>query len=108
LLLENTDLKFISRTLEPGIGASAGLGTVGDGAPVAMGNRKRNNGSEALVEQLSLCTKRFMETSERLFTTPSQTFTELSTTSRFGGSAESDSVRQAKECKIDAGADGAS
>jgi hypothetical protein len=101
LILENQDLRFVSRTLEPGIGASAGLGTVGGGAPVAMGNRKRNNGSEALVEQLNLCTKRFMETSERLFS-PSPTFTDLSTTTRFGGSADSDGVRLAKESKIEA------
>jgi hypothetical protein len=32
LMLETKDLEFASRSLEPGVGASAGLGTVGGGA----------------------------------------------------------------------------
>ncbi len=34
LMLETKDLMFASRSLEPGVGASAGLGTVGGGAAV--------------------------------------------------------------------------
>ena len=41
LILEDKDLKFASRSLEGGIGASAGLGTVGGGAAV-VASRKRD------------------------------------------------------------------
>jgi len=40
LMLEDKDLKFASPSLEDGVGASAGLGTVGGGVAVAV-NQKR-------------------------------------------------------------------
>jgi hypothetical protein len=97
LMLEERDLKFVTRSLELGIGASAGLGTVGGGAPAAMSNRKRDN-SESVIQQLNMCTKRFMENSERLFS-PSPAFTDFSTT-RSGGSVESDGIQLAKKTKV--------
>jgi hypothetical protein len=41
LMLETKDLKFASRSMEPGVGASVGLGTVGGGLAVT-GNQKRD------------------------------------------------------------------
>jgi hypothetical protein len=41
LMLEDQDLKLASRSLEDGVGASSGFGTVGGGAAVAL-NRKRD------------------------------------------------------------------
>jgi hypothetical protein len=49
-MLEDKDLKFASRSLEGGVGASAGLGTVGGGAAVVAG-RKRDV-SEAALNQI--------------------------------------------------------
>jgi hypothetical protein len=58
LMLEDKDLKFASRSLENGVGASAGLGTVFGGASVAV-NRKRD-ASEAALSQINLLTRRFI------------------------------------------------
>jgi hypothetical protein len=49
LMLETKDLKFASRSLEPGVGPSAGLGTVDSGA-AAMTNQKRDASDAAMVQ----------------------------------------------------------
>jgi hypothetical protein len=98
LMLEDKDLKFVSHSLELGIGASAGLGTVGGSATAAMSNQKRNSSSEVVIQQFNMCTKHFMENSERLLP-PSPTFTDLSST-RFGGSGESDGIWVTKKTKL--------
>jgi hypothetical protein len=63
LMLETKDLKFASRSLQPGVGASAGLGTVGGGA-AAMTNRKRD-ASDAAMLQIDMLTKRLSDNSDR-------------------------------------------
>ena len=102
LMLEDKDLKFASRSLENGVGASAGLGTVGGGASVVI-NRKRD-ASEAALSQIDLLTRRLSDNSDRLTATtekaivrlfsPSPTFTDISS------SNESSSLAAAKETKI--------
>jgi len=102
LMLEDKDLKFASRSLENGIGASAGLGTVGGGASVAV-NWKRD-ASKAALSQIDLLTRRLSDNSDRLTATtekamvrlfsPSPTFTEVS------GSNDASSLAAAKEAKV--------
>jgi len=72
--------------IENGVGASAGLGTVGGGASVVI-NRKRD-ASEAALSQIDLLTRRLSDNSDRLTATtekamvrlfsPSPTFTDVS------------------------------
>jgi len=86
LMLEDKDLKFASRSLEDGVGASAGFGTVGGGAAVAL-NKKRD-ALEAALSQIDVVTRHLSDNSDRLTTTmekvmvclfsPSPTFTEVS------------------------------
>ena len=101
-MLEDKDLKFASRSLENGVGASAGLGTVGGGASVVI-NPKRD-ASEAALSQIDLLTRCLSDHSDRLTATtekamvrlfsPSPTFTDVS------GSNGSSSLAAAKETKI--------
>jgi hypothetical protein len=102
LILEDKDLKFASRSLEGGVGASAGFGTVGGGAAV-VASRKRDV-SEMASSQIDLLTRRLSENSDRHTSTtekamvhlfsPSPTFTDVSTVG-----TESAYVA-AKECKV--------
>jgi len=102
LMLEDKDLKFASRSLENGVGASAGLGTVFGGASVAV-NWKRD-ASEAALSQIDLLTRRLSDNSDRLTATtekamvrlfsPSLTFTEVS------GGNDASSLAAAKEAKV--------
>ena len=75
LILEDKDLKFVSRSLQAGVGAGAGLGTVGGGASAAVSNRKRDI-TDAAFLQLETATNRLSDLSAhsaRLFS-PSPTF----------------------------------
>jgi hypothetical protein len=101
LMLETKDLKFASRSLEPGVGASAGLGTVGGGA-AATTNQKRDASDVAMV-QIDMLTKHLADNSDRLTNekekamvhlfSPSPTFTDISCS----GGGESPSYIAAKE-----------
>jgi hypothetical protein len=105
LMLETKDLKFASRSLQPGVGASAGLGTVGGGA-AAMTNRKRD-ASDAAMLQIDMLMKRLSDNSDRLTNetekamvrlfSPSPTFTDISNS---GGGGESYSYLAARESKV--------
>jgi hypothetical protein len=102
LMLEDKDLKFASRSLENGAGASAGLGTVDGDASVAV-NRKRD-ASEAALSQIDLLTHHLSDNSDRLTATtekamvrlfsPSPTFIEVS------GGNDASSLAAAKEAKV--------
>ena len=81
-MLEDKDLKFASRSLENGVGASAGLGTVGGGASVVV-NRKNS-------DRLTVTTEKAMV---RLFS-PSPAFTEVS------GSNDASSLAASREAKV--------
>jgi hypothetical protein len=103
LMLEDKDLKFASRSLEDGVGASAGFGTVGGGTAVVL-NKKRD-ASEAALSQIDLLTRRLSENSDRLTNTtekamvrlfsPSPTFTDVSSSVN-----ETASYVAAKEVKV--------
>jgi hypothetical protein len=87
LMLEEKDLNFVSRNLQEGVGAAAGLGTVGGGAAATTSYRKRD-ASEAALTQIDLLTRRLSDNSDRLMSTtekamiqlfsPSPTFTDVS------------------------------
>jgi hypothetical protein len=77
-MLETKHLKFASRSLEPGVGASASLGTVGDGVAATM-HQKRDVSEKDMVHLFS----------------PSPTFTDISCNG--GGSS---SYAAAKESKV--------
>jgi hypothetical protein len=101
-MLEDKDLKFASRSLEGGVGASAGFGTIGSGAAV-VASRERDV-SEAALSQIDLLMRRLSENSDRLTSTtekamvrlflPSPTFMDVST-----AGTESAYVAT-KECKV--------
>jgi hypothetical protein len=103
LMLEDKDLKFASRSLEGGVGASAGFGTVGGSAGVAL-NRKRD-ASEAAMSQIDMLSRHLSENSDRLTSTtekvmvclfsPSPTFTDISSSVN-----ETASYVAAKEDKV--------
>ena len=57
LILEDKELKFVTRSLQPGVSAWAGLGTVGGGASAAASNRKRDVTDTAFL-QLETAMKR--------------------------------------------------
>jgi hypothetical protein len=103
LMLEDKDLKFSIRSLEDGVGASAGFGTVGGGAAVAL-NRKRD-ALEATLSQIDMLNRCLSYNSDRSTTmmekvmvhlfSPSPTFTEVS-----GAGNDSDPYVAAKESKV--------
>lgn len=111
LMLEEKDLKFASRHLEEGIGASAGFGTVGGGVTAV---KKKRNVQEVVALDIQSLTKKIAESADgiredtqraitRLFS-PSPTFSDVSYAARSGGVTEStvisDSYTSAKEEKI--------
>jgi len=106
LMLEDKDLNFVSRNLQEGVGAAAGLGTVGSGAAAITSNRKRDS-SDAALAQIDLLTRRLSENSDRLTSTtekamvrlfsPSPTFTDVSASV----TNETSSYVTAKERKVD-------
>jgi hypothetical protein len=61
LMLEDKDLKFASRQLDDGIGASAGFGTVGGGATAA---RKKRNVQEVVALDIQNLTKKIAENAD--------------------------------------------
>jgi len=101
LILEDKDLKFVSRSLQAGVGAGAGLGTVGGGASAAVSNRKRDI-TDAAFLQLETATNRLSDLSAhsaRLFS-PSPTFAGETDNSTGSAGAESVSYVSAKESKV--------
>jgi len=106
LMLEDKDLNFVSRNLQEGVGAAAGLGTVGGGVAATTSYRKRD-ASDAALSQIDLLTRRLSENSDRLTNTtekamvrlfsPSPTFTDVSASV----SNETSSYVAAKERKVD-------
>ena len=62
LILEDKELKFVTRSLQPGVGAGAGLGTLGGGASASASNRKRDV-TDAAFLQLETATKRLSDLS---------------------------------------------
>ena len=101
LILEDKDLKFVSRSLQAGVGAGAGLGTVGGGASAAVSNRNRDITGAAFL-QLETATNRLSDLSAhsaRLFS-PSPTFAGETANSTGSAGAESVSYVSAKESKV--------
>jgi len=106
LMLEDKDLNFVSRNLQEGVGAAAGLSTVGGGAAATTSNHKRDS-SDAALAQIDLLTRRLSENSDRLTSTtekamvrlfsPSPTFTDVSASV----TNETSSYVTAKERKVD-------
>jgi hypothetical protein len=87
LMLEEKDLKFASRQLEDGVGASAGFGTVGGGARAA----KKRLHQDAVLTDLQHFTRKLSDSAvgirsgteralSRLFLSPSPTFSDISNT----------------------------
>jgi len=106
LMLEENNLNFVSRNLQEGVGAAAGLGTVGGGAAATTSYQKRD-ASEAALTQIDLLTRRLSNNSDRLTSmtekamvrlfSPSPTFTDVS------ASVNNDAASYiaAKEKKVD-------
>jgi len=108
LLLETKDLKFASR-MDPGVGASAGLGTVGGGVAATM-HRKRD-ASEAALSELYVLARHLSENSDQLRNTaekamvhlfsPSPTFTDISCNASDGVSSSSYAVAKASKVVVE-------
>jgi hypothetical protein len=105
LMLEEKNLNFVSRNKE-GVGAAAGLGTVGGGAAATTSYQKRD-AFEAALTQIDLLTRRLSNNSDRLTSmtekamvrlfSPSPTFTDVSTSVN----NDTASYIAAKEKKVD-------
>jgi hypothetical protein len=106
LMLETKDLKFASRSLEPDVGASAGLGTVGGGVAATIHGKR--DASEAALTELNVLARHLSENSAKLMNTaeiamvhlfsPYPTFTDISCNG--GDGVASSSYAAAKECKV--------
>jgi len=106
LMLETKDLKFASRSLEPDVGASAGLGTVGGGVAATIHGKR--DASEAALSELNALARHLSENSDQLRNTtekamvhlfsPSPTFTVISCNG--GDGVASSSYAAAKESKV--------
>jgi len=74
LMLEDKDLKFASRQLEDGVGASAGFGTVGGGATATK--RKRHS-QESVLTDIQQLTKKLSDSADGIRTDTERAITRL-------------------------------
>jgi hypothetical protein len=110
LMLEEKDLKFASRQLEEGIGASAGFGTVGGGVTAVKKAKCLRSGCigySSLTKKIAESADGIREDTQRAITrlfSPSPTFSNVSYVAHSRGVTESTTVSNsytsAKEEKI--------
>jgi oligoribonuclease NrnB/cAMP/cGMP phosphodiesterase (DHH superfamily) len=100
LMPEDNNLNFASRQLEDGVGASAGFGKVGGGAPAAKGKRNRQ---EAVLTDIQQLTRKLSDSADgiqseterantKLFS-PSPTYSDVSNPAVAVGNSSLDSYQ---------------